>query len=295
MSLTINKPKLKINLTKKKEEDKEEVVQQELEGVEELSVEEEATEETEVKEEELKETDTEVEEEETPEEEKQEKSEKTEETVEDKKESKEDESDKEETEEEEKPKKTTRKRTTKKKEEEEQKEVIQQTRTSDSVKYNDTVAEVVHIFKDEEWDEFIESATEEINSIEITEDMEIGAVRLVISELSVAREKISKAYVNAKNHYESISGKQPEGLIEQVKMLNCEGRNDHERKRSMVNAVSNYTVKGKKINLYDLLDEARRRYFQVNELKDIIEYKTRILITVSAALKLEKDHIVRGD
>ena len=161
-----------------------------------------------------------------------------------------------------------------------------------TVKYSEAVQNIKGNFIDKNWEEFRSDIIAESDSIFIESDMQEGAIKKTISKLSTLREKIWVQFMSTKHLLESISNKDAEGLIERVKFVNLEGSNETARKKSGVLAVMNYkTDEGENINLYELYDETKDRFYFLKGVMDTVKYKTDVLITMSSALKLEKGHI----
>lgn len=200
-----------------------------------------------------------------------------------------------------KKKATTRKKSTVKKKEEVDEPINEQMSETvetffkmprTTMKYSDAIQSVRGNFIDENWEEFRQSAIAESDAIVIESDMQEGAIKKTISKLSTLREKIWVQFMDTKTLLESLSNKDAEGLIERVKFVNLEGSNETARKKSGVLAVMNYkTDDNENINLYELYDETKGRFYFLKGIMDTIQYKTQVLITMSSALKLEKNHI----
>ena len=96
-------------------------------------------------------------------------------------------------------------------------------------------------------------------------------------------------YTDTKTLFENLSGKDPEGVIERIKRLDCKGSNAEERKVNSTKAVFNHKDKeGNIINLYEVLDETRSRYNYLRSLMETITYKNSALVTMLGSLKTEK-------
>lgn len=158
--------------------------------------------------------------------------------------------------------------------------------------YSEAIQSITSPFIDEEWEEFKKEIQDELNAIVISNDMNPGTLKVVISELSMLREKVWFSYQEQKTLYENLSSKDPEGLIERVKRINLgSGNNDMERRRAGVLACMEYKTEAGDVNLFEVLDETRSRYNFLKSVIDSIQYKTDVLITLNGALKLEKEHL----
>lgn len=161
-----------------------------------------------------------------------------------------------------------------------------------SISFSEAVQTITSPFVDEEWEEFRKEVQDELSAIVISDDMNPGTLKVVISELSILREKVWFSYQEQKTLYERLSSKEPEGLIERVKRVNLgKGNNDMERKKAGIMACMQYSTDAGDINLFEVLDETRTRYNFLKSVIDSIKYKTDVLITLNGALKLENQHL----
>lgn len=157
------------------------------------------------------------------------------------------------------------------------------------VDFTEAVLAIKSSFVDEEWEAFREDVIQRLNDINISSDMNTVALRSTVADLVALRESIWVQYNDTKSIYEKLTAKEPEGLIERIKKLNSKGSNDAERKTNAINAVINYKDEsGRKINLFELLDETRERYNFLKSVMDTSQYKTNVLVTMLGGLKLEK-------
>ncbi len=162
--------------------------------------------------------------------------------------------------------------------------------------FADAVLKITSPFVDEKWEELKEEIKNELSKIVINTDMNPGTLKITISELSIIRDKVWLPLQEMKSLYESIGAKEPEGLIERVKKVNLgSGNNDMMRKKAGIMACLSYEADSGNINLYEMLDEFRSRYFFLKSVEEHIRDKSNMLITMNGALKLEKDHAIRGE
>ena len=194
---------------------------------------------------------------------------------------------------EEKSKKNNRRSTSKKKEttsEETEEEITFYEIPTTEMDYAEAVEAIRSPFKDEKWEAFREEIQNDLASIDVSDDLNPGALKVVISELSILRDKIWFPLQEAKTEFERYASKEPEGLIERVKRINSgSGNNETERRRAGVLACMNYETSAGAVNLYELMDESRERYAFLRAVDESIKFKKDILITMNGALKLEKD------
>lgn len=164
------------------------------------------------------------------------------------------------------------------------------------VRNNSTVSfsEAVNAFRsfsaDAEWVEYKNDIEKAYEAINITPDINSAMLVGIINQLSNLRDRIWNQHQYYKNQFDQLSSKEPEGVIERIKRINVNetANNDMARKKSGIAACMNYkTENGDTINLYDLLDEVRARYYFLNAIMSNIEFKKNLLITISSALKIE--------
>lgn len=156
--------------------------------------------------------------------------------------------------------------------------------------YAEAVEAVRSPFTDEKWESFKEEIINDMNSIQLTDDMNAGTLKVVSAELSILRDKIYYPLFEAKTDAERYAMKEPEGLIERVKRINSTGgSNDIERRRNGILACVAYETSAGTVNLYELMDEARSRYAFLRAIDESIKFKKDLLITMSSSLKLEKE------
>lgn len=160
-----------------------------------------------------------------------------------------------------------------------------------TVKYPEAIQAIKSKFVDEDWENFRKQIIAESDEIVIESDMQEGAMKKTIAKLNALREKIWVDFIDTKSLFESLSNKDTEGLIERVKFASLEGSNETVRKKAGVLAVMNYvTPEGEKINLYEVYDETKNRFYFLKSVMDTIKYKSDVLITMSSAIKMEKNH-----
>ena len=167
------------------------------------------------------------------------------------------------------------------------------------VTFLEAVSIITPDLQTEEWKRLEKEIQDELDSIEIQEDMNPGSLRVAISELDRLQSKIRHHHYQARDAYIRLSSKEPEGVIERVKRINLgTGGNDMERRRAGTMACMYYNPDGEVdsvVNLYDIMDEARSRYYFLESVQKTIEHKSKLLITMNGALKMEQYHAVQGD
>lgn len=199
---------------------------------------------------------------------------------------------------EEKPKKKTRKRKTKKEKEEESaaKELKVIASTEVSLGNNTVSFTNIDIDKAEEIlsdvivpvPEYWESEKSEIDgmlsSIIITEELDPTSIKTLVSEMSKTYTTVQKRLQEAKSNYESLKD-----MIDAIKSLNATGSSADERKYNATKAVMHYKKEDEEeaVDLLAYLRFNRERYEYYNSALKTIDMNRQLLITFSAAFKLE--------
>lgn len=178
------------------------------------------------------------------------------------------------------------KRTRKKKTEETNTEISDIEIPKSEMSFSEIVTEINSTFIDEEWENFKKEVSEKIQNISITSTMSQATIKTTICELDDLREHIAETYYETKTLYDSLTAKEPEGLIERIKKITYKGNNSEERKMNSLMAVMKYkSNEGKIINLFEVADEAKKRYMFLKRIMDSIIFKKEILITYQSANK----------
>lgn len=196
------------------------------------------------------------------------------------------------------PKKNKRKRKTKKEKEEElaAKELKIVASTEVSLEDNAVSFTNIDIDKAEEIlsdvivpvPEYWESEKSEIDgmlsSIIITEELDPTSIKTLVSEMSKTYTTVQKRLQEAKSNYESLKD-----MIDAVKSLNATGSSADERKYNATKAVMHYKKEDEEeaVDLLAYLRFNRERYEYYNSALKTIDMNRQLLITFSAAFKLE--------
>ena len=159
------------------------------------------------------------------------------------------------------------------------------------VDFETALAEIVPQFESKEWNKQRTEIQDELNKVVIPIDPNNTTILELLSQLSQLRQKVNPLFMHYKAEHENINMKEPEGLIERVKRVNMTGSNESVRRRNGVLACMSYKGKHGVINLYEMGEEIRRRYTFLRYTMENIDYQSRALITMSAALKLEMQHM----
>lgn len=168
--------------------------------------------------------------------------------------------------------------------------VVVEAKNNSTVSFSEALNEFASFSGDADWIEYKNDIEKAYEAIEITSDINSAMLVGIINQLSNLRDRIWNQHQYYKNQYDQLSSKEPEGVIERFKRINVNesANNDMARKKAGIAACMNYkTDNGETINLYDLLDEVRARYYFLNAIMSNIEFKKNLLITISSALKIE--------
>lgn len=167
------------------------------------------------------------------------------------------------------------------------------------VTYLEAISRLTPDLRTEEWEKLEREIQEELDEIVVEEDMNPGSLKVALNHLDDLKSKIRHHLFQAREAYIRLSSEKPEGIIERIKRINLgTGNNDMERRKAGIIACMCYNPDKEKdgtINLYDILDETRYRYFFLDSVDKSIRHKSDLLITMSSSLKLEHQHVMQGD
>ena len=144
---------------------------------------------------------------------------------------------------------------------------------------------------DPEWEELKQDLAESVNAINITADINVAGVKNALADLNSVYQKAWYEFQAVKTKYNELAGKEPDGLIRQIKRLNGTGNNAESRERAGILACKNYKPNGSDevVDLYSLFSIVSERYIFLEAVINNIEFKRNLLITMNGLLKLEND------
>lgn len=149
--------------------------------------------------------------------------------------------------------------------------------------YGECVEKINSRFVEKEWEERKAKIENEYVEIHIRNDMNKMQINGLLDEIDRLRDSIVFIYTDTKTLYDKLSTKD-DGLIDIVKKMNAVGSNAEERKINSIKAAMQHDG----INLYELLDETRSRYYFLKAIMDSLEFKKGILLTMLSSKKSEK-------
>lgn len=162
-----------------------------------------------------------------------------------------------------------------------------ETNANEMTDFNDAANVIFSSFADPNWDKHEEEIANKLSEIIINSDMNSATLKSALGDIDHLRSEIWLEHDEYKNMYINLSCEKPEGLIERVKKLNMQGDNESARKSNAIHACENYVRDGAKINLFELLEATRKRYFFLKSVMDSLDFKANCLITMSETLKNE--------
>ena len=144
---------------------------------------------------------------------------------------------------------------------------------------------------DPEWEELKQDLAESVNAINITADINVAGVKNALADLNSVYQKAWYEFQAVKTKYNELAGKEPDGLIRQIKRLNGTGNNAESREKAGILACKNYKPNGSDevVDLYSLFSIVSERYIFLEAVINNIEFKRNLLITMNGLLKLEND------
>lgn len=141
----------------------------------------------------------------------------------------------------------------------------------------------------DEWTNEKREAEKQMRGIIIDSDMTPAEYTVLLAKIDNFKTDLLYRYLSAKSAYEQWCDK--DGYMEQVKLLNTSGKNAEERKRNSVLSCRNFIPEGKDrpVNLYDAVYFVKDRYVFYKGLLEHLESKSKLIITISAMLKIQTD------
>lgn len=179
------------------------------------------------------------------------------------------------------PKKTQRSRKSKK--EEPKQEIEMPTTTIKD--YEKIIQEMESPFTDANWEKEMKDVEEEAYSLVIPEGCTADQAIELISKIDYLKTKYMARRVEFEQNYFKYAAKEPEGLIERIKKISATGSNEQERKMNGVIAVMNFKMKNDNLNLYEVAEEAKKRYDFYKMIINLLDFKHSSLMTITGLLK----------
>ena len=141
----------------------------------------------------------------------------------------------------------------------------------------------------EEWLVQKENLTREVQSIQITTDVNPA---MAISLLS----KIDHLYSNLRLQFSELESTKEriELTVREIEKVGLTGKNEDERRRNAVIAVRQALTEDG-ITLYDVQRETTERWMYIKGILDVLMSKQNRLITINGLLKLDKDLMISQD
>ena len=160
---------------------------------------------------------------------------------------------------------------------------------STEISYEEAIANISSPFINDEFEALKQEIVAEINSIEISADMNSITAKEVNSKLAALYQKIWFENQAAKALYDQLNQKD-NGLIDRTRSLFIDGQNDAQRKKSGIEACIRFTSSASDdaINLYEMLDSAREQHYFFKAAMEHLDFKKNIMISMNAALKIEE-------
>ena len=142
--------------------------------------------------------------------------------------------------------------------------------------------------KEESWDETLKELERRANNIRIEEDINLGAVRILLAQCTNLYSDLLRESRSNKTLYDVLLDNSI-GLIKRQKEINAFGKNEDERDKNGSLSCEQFRMKdyGGKYNLYDISMVLQNRINTINDLIADVKQKKESLINYLAVLKLE--------
>lgn len=144
-------------------------------------------------------------------------------------------------------------------------------------------------FVNDEWLDFRKEVLKDLEEIKIDSDLNPGAIKVVIEQLAILYDKIAIPLQEANDVITCISDKDVGiGTIYKAYAASTiEKSNADIRSAAGYKVLEKVNYNGNEVNLLVVLMAAKLRYNFLNSVKNIIDFKRNLLITISSSNKIE--------
>ena len=157
--------------------------------------------------------------------------------------------------------------------------------------FTEAIKIVMSQYIDKDFIEFRDKINKKLQDIAITNDMNSGVLKYALESLNIINDEISLPLEEAKALITVLSDKESGvgTVIKTIAASESSGSNLIARNASGFRALTTANVNGHEINLLVMLIAAKVRFNFLEAIKNKIEFKRNLLITMNGALKLEAD------
>lgn len=144
-------------------------------------------------------------------------------------------------------------------------------------------------FVNDEWLDFRKEVLKDLEEIKIDSDLNPGAIKVVIEQLAILYDKIAIPLQEANDVITCISDKDVGigTIYKAYAASSIEKSNADIRSAAGYKVLEKVNCNGNEVNLLVVLMAAKLRYNFLNSVKNIIDFKRNLLITISSSNKIE--------
>lgn len=144
-------------------------------------------------------------------------------------------------------------------------------------------------FVNDEWLDFRKEVLKDLEEIKIDSDLNPGAIKVVIEQLAILYDKIAIPLQEANDVITCISDKDVGigTIYKAYAASSIEKSNADIRSAAGYKVLEKVNYNGNEVNLLVVLMAAKLRYNFLNSVKNIIDFKRNLLITISSSNKIE--------
>lgn len=155
-----------------------------------------------------------------------------------------------------------------------------------SINIEEVSEDILNNFEAEKFKKFKEEFTAKVNNIEITSDMNIGAIKYALKDINDLRSQLYIPMVKTRQIINSITHKDY-GIITAFMAEHAVGDNATDRKATSFKSLRNFNVDGRKIDFVEVLTglQFRSEYFE--SMNKLLDRKQDMLLSYIALLKIE--------
>lgn len=159
-----------------------------------------------------------------------------------------------------------------------------------SMSFKEANSIIMGQYVDQEWLDEQSRINKKLADIKISQDMNPGTLKYAIEELNILNDEIAFPLEEAKALIMTLSDKESGigTVIKTTAAASAEGT-AIDRAAAGFRALSHVDVNGNEVNLLAVLTAAKIKFSFYESIRNRIEYKSKALITMNGALKLEND------
>lgn len=158
--------------------------------------------------------------------------------------------------------------------------------------YTEAIAILTSSYEDDEWIAYKKDIIESMSKIQINADMNPGTLKYALMEINDVEAKLAVRLSEYEAVYAAMIGDYRDGLCNVIRSTNANGSNEEIRRQNGFRALAKVNMGGVDLNFIDIITATRIRLKFMQGIQRRLKSMSAICITMSGALKMEKDLMV---